>query len=97
MKNKNFQFYDQPRAAPIAVTFLISSKILRSQESGGLEAVRLGVFVLTVFAGLMIQALFVLPLIYFVFTGRRSPYKVLMNIGPALVTAFGTSSRYSSV
>ncbi|XP_032457530.1 excitatory amino acid transporter 3 [Nasonia vitripennis] len=85
------------KAAPIAVTFLISSKILRSQESGGLEAARLGIFVLTVFAGLLIQAFFVLPIIYFVCSGRRSPYKVLVKIGPALVTAFGTSSSTATV
>ncbi|XP_058809655.1 excitatory amino acid transporter 3-like isoform X2 [Phymastichus coffea] len=85
------------KAAPIAVIFLISSKILRGgEQSSGLEVARLGIFVLTVFAGLAIQALLVLPLIYLACT-RHSPYKIITSVGPALITAFGTSSSTATV
>ncbi|XP_014211276.1 excitatory amino acid transporter 3-like [Copidosoma floridanum] len=94
------------RAAPIAVVFLIASKILRSSrdhhhheqqyEEAALEAQRLGVFVSTVFAGLAIQALVALPLAYLAIA-YRSPYRLLAKIGPALATAFGTSSSTATV
>lgn len=85
------------RAAPLGVIFLISGKLLRGGEPSAsgyyTEATRLGIFVLTVFSGLAVQAFLLLPLIYFACTGR-SPYRLLGQIGPALVTAFGTSSRW---
>uniref|UniRef100_A0ABD2X6X3 Amino acid transporter n=1 Tax=Trichogramma kaykai TaxID=54128 RepID=A0ABD2X6X3_9HYME len=83
------------KSAPIAVVFLISSKLLRTEETQT-ELTRLLVFVATVLLGLAIQALLLLPLIYFIWMARW-PYKIIKNLGPALVTAFGTSSSTATV
>ncbi|XP_011495777.1 PREDICTED: excitatory amino acid transporter 1-like [Ceratosolen solmsi marchali] len=84
------------KSAPISVVFLISGKVLRSEESGATEMAHLVAFVGTVLAGLAIQALLVLPLVFFISTGH-SPYRILGAIGPALVNAFGTSSSTATV
>lgn len=83
------------RTVPLAMIFLISTKILRNNRENemNLELLRLGIYVLTVLGGLTIHACFNLPLLYFLVC-KSSPYRLLKKIGPALVTAFGTSSRY---
>lgn len=53
---------------------------------------QLGIYVSTVFLGLLIHGLIVLPSLYFIST-RQSPFRLLSKIGPAIVTALGTSSR----
>lgn len=72
--------------------FLIPGKMLEADDLLVMLS-RLGAYVVTVFAGLIIHGIIVLPLVYFAFT-RKSPFKILMKIGPAIVTACGTSSRY---
>lgn len=76
---------------PISAYFLISGKIVEVEDFDSLMK-RLGIYILTVFSGLLIQGLILLPLVYFVCT-RRSPYNIILKLGPAFVTAFGTSSR----
>ncbi|XP_076162781.1 excitatory amino acid transporter 3 [Ptiloglossa arizonensis] len=80
---------------PISILFLISAKILEVED---FESVlkQLGMYVLTVFTGLLIQGFVLLPLIYFICT-RQSPYKIIFNLGPAFATAFGTSSSTATV
>ncbi|XP_015518532.2 excitatory amino acid transporter 3 [Neodiprion lecontei] len=81
--------------APIAVVFLIPGKIL-SIEDFKVMIARLGIYVMTVFIGLIFHGFVTLPLIYFACT-RKSPYKIILKIGPAIVTACGTSSSTATV
>ena len=50
------------------------------------------VFLLTVLLGLFCHAVFVLPLLYFIFV-RKNPYKHMQKCTKALVTAFATNNR----
>ena len=79
------------RLVPISVLFLISAKILEVEDFDSVIK-RLGIYILTVFSGLLIQGFILLPLVYFICT-RQSPYSIIAKLGPAFVTAFGTSSR----
>lgn len=81
--------------APIAVLFLIPGKIL-SIDNFEVMIARLGLYVVTVLIGLIIHGFITLPLIYFICT-RKSPFKIISKIGPAIVTAFGTSSSTATV
>ncbi|XP_003486870.1 excitatory amino acid transporter 3-like isoform X1 [Bombus impatiens] len=80
---------------PISALFLISAKILEVEDFNSLIK-RLGIYILTVFSGLLIQGLILLPLVYFICT-RQSPYNVIVKLGPAFATAFGTSSSTATV
>ncbi|XP_046742669.1 excitatory amino acid transporter 3-like [Diprion similis] len=81
--------------APIAVVFLIPGKILGIEDFEVMIA-RLGIYVMTVFIGLIFHGFVTLPLIYFACT-RKSPFKIISKIGPAVVTACGTSSSTATV
>ena len=52
-----------------------------------------GLFVAVNFIGCFIQAFIVYPSLYF-FIVRKNPFTYLSGIVPAMITAFGTSSRY---
>ncbi|XP_076231330.1 excitatory amino acid transporter 3 [Calliopsis andreniformis] len=80
---------------PVSVLFLISAKIMEVEDFSGIMK-RLGIYVLTVFSGLIIQGFILLPLVYYICT-RKSPYKVMLKLGPAFATAFGTSSSTATV
>ncbi|XP_033363824.1 excitatory amino acid transporter 3-like isoform X1 [Bombus vosnesenskii] len=80
---------------PISALFLISAKILEVEDFNSLIK-RLGIYILTVFSGLLIQGLILLPLVYFMCT-RQSPYNIIVKLGPAFATAFGTSSSTATV
>ena len=62
-----------------------------SDISGTFES--LGMYILTVIVGLAIHSLIILPGLYFIFT-RKNPLKFFEGIMQALLTAFGTGSRY---
>ena len=49
-------------------------------------------FIVTTMVAAFFHALVVLPSIYFL-TVRKNPYRLLIGVGKALVTAFGTSSK----
>ncbi|CAK9815724.1 Excitatory amino acid transporter 3 [Anthophora quadrimaculata] len=80
---------------PISALFLISGKILEVDDFNSLIK-QLGIYILTVFSGLLIQGLILLPLVYFICT-RKSAYNIIFKLGPAFVTAFGTSSSTATV
>ncbi|XP_012288588.1 excitatory amino acid transporter 3 [Orussus abietinus] len=81
--------------APVGVLFLTVGRVLEIEDFSVMMA-RLGAYVCTVFAGLFIHGLFTLPLLHLICT-RRSPYKIIAKLGPALATAFGTSSSTATV
>ncbi|XP_014607911.1 PREDICTED: excitatory amino acid transporter 3-like [Polistes canadensis] len=81
--------------APIGAFFLISGRILEMKDFS-LIFKQLGAYILTVFIGLILQGLLILPTLYFLIT-RKSPYKIIMKLGPAFATAFGTSSSTATV
>ncbi|XP_034747146.1 excitatory amino acid transporter 3-like isoform X1 [Etheostoma cragini] len=74
---------------PVGVMFMIASNVLDIDEWETIF--KLGKFVFTVMTGLLIQAVIVLPLIYFLFT-RCSPMAVIRGVSPALMTALAISS-----
>lgn len=78
--------------SPIGVMFLVAGKTL---EMDSIKTVvsQLGLYFVTVLAGLFVQGFIILPILYFVLT-RQNPIKFLGNMGQPMATAFGTASRY---
>jgi Na+/H+-dicarboxylate symporter len=52
----------------------------------------LGLYMVTVIAGLLVHILVIVPVIFAVVT-RRNPYGFIAGMRSAVITAFGTSSR----
>ena len=85
----DFFFY---RLAPIGVCSLVAARIADMDDI--LKATeKLGLYILTVIGGLIIHALVVLPLVFFVVT-RKNPFTFMKGLTDALMTAFGISSRF---
>lgn len=72
--------------------FLICGNILYLDDPGAVGE-RLGMYMVTVLAGLFIHAVVTLPLLYFVIT-RKNPLLLFKGVLQAWVTALGTASRY---
>lgn len=79
------------RYAPIGILFLIAGKIAEMEDMGVVGG-QLGMYTITVIIGLLIHAIFVLPLLYFLVT-RKNPWVFIGGLIQALITALGTSSR----
>lgn len=79
------------RYSPIGICSLIAGKVA-SMESISDVLTKLGLYMATVISGLLIHAVIVLPLVYFIIT-RKNPFKFILGLRAALLTAFGTSSR----
>lgn len=90
----NINYYQHlfSRFSPIGICSLIAGKLAGMEDiKDNLES--LGLYMLTVIVGLLIHALFTLPIIYFVIV-RKNPLHFFFGMGSALLTAFGTSSRF---
>ena len=76
---------------PLGIASLIARKLVEVESYTALVQ-DFGLYMVIVLAGLIIHALIVLPLIYFIIT-RRNPFAMIGRISQALLIAFGTSSR----
>ncbi|XP_037027113.1 excitatory amino acid transporter 3-like [Bradysia coprophila] len=81
--------------SPVGIFFLTMSQIVKMENLADIAG-KLGLYFLTVTAGLSIQGLVVLPIIYFALT-RANPYKFFGGLSQALMTAFGTSSSSATL
>uniref|UniRef100_A0A8C5LMI5 Amino acid transporter n=1 Tax=Leptobrachium leishanense TaxID=445787 RepID=A0A8C5LMI5_9ANUR len=81
--------------APIGILFLIAGKIAEMEDMGVVGG-QLGMYTITVIVGLLIHAIFVLPLLYFLVT-RKNPWVFIAGILQALITALGTSSSSATL
>lgn len=79
--------------SPIGIFFLIVSQIIEMDDLN-VVAGKLGLYLLTVIGGIIFHGFVILPLIYYAFT-RKNPYVFIVGMGQAIVTAFGTGSRYT--
>ena len=84
--------------APLGIFCLVASRFGKAQADGQflqLLKVQAG-YMLTVLAGLGIHALITLPAILFLVT-RRNPYRFMMQMSQALLTAFSTASSTATL
>ena len=79
------------RYSPVGIMFLICGKILELDDIATI-AQRLGLYIVTVVAGLVVHACISLPLVYFAFT-RKNPLLLMKGVFQAWLTALATASR----
>ncbi len=84
--------------APIGVFALVATRIGRAGGWGPFahELQALGLYAITVIAGLLVHGVFTLPAILFLL-GRRSPWRFLKDMAEPLVLAFSTASSSATL
>lgn len=75
--------------------FLVAGKILDMHDPAHLGE-KLGMYFITVLAGLFVHGLILLPLFYFVIT-RKNPFTYIRGLLQALVIALATSSSSATL
>ncbi|CAF0916624.1 unnamed protein product [Adineta ricciae] len=80
---------------PIGIFFLIAAKMLEMDNLADFVG-SLGLYMVTVLAGLFIHGLIILPLLLFIIT-RINSFKYIRGMSQALVTAFGTASSSATL
>lgn len=81
--------------SPIGICSMIAVKLAAMDDI--LEALRLvGMYMVTVIVGLLIHVLVVLPIIYCAIT-RKNPFRFMIGMREAMVTAFGTDSSSATL
>lgn len=80
---------------PIGVAFLVMPRIIGVEDAGQLFR-SLGFFTLLIIIGLSIHGFLILPAIYYSIT-KKNPYRFIVNMSEALLTAFGTASSTATL
>uniref|UniRef100_A0A3B5KX73 Amino acid transporter n=1 Tax=Xiphophorus couchianus TaxID=32473 RepID=A0A3B5KX73_9TELE len=80
---------------PFGIVFLVAGKILDMHDPAHLGE-KLGMYFITVLAGLFVHGLILLPLFYFFFT-RKNPFAYIRGLLQALVIALATSSSSATL
>ena len=83
------------RLSPIGIASILAGRIV-SMEDPKAEFTQLGWYMLTVLVGLAIHGFIVLPALYLVIT-RSNPFKLMVKMSQAMLTALGTASRLGSL
>ena len=86
------------RLAPVGIFCLVAGRFGQAQLEGNFATVlqQIAYFVLAVLVGLAIHAFVTLPLIYYLVT-RRNPYRFMLDMMQALLTAFSTASSSATL
>ena len=87
---------------PIGLIFLISNKIMSIDEDQVEIWTALGWHIFTTVVAILMHALIFIPLIYYgvhkYWNGKQlNPYKYLLGVAQAIVTAFGTASSAATL
>ena len=84
--------------APLGIFCLVAARFGEAALDGKFldEIKQIGWYMLTVLAGLGIHALVTLPAIFWIFR-RQNPYKYMMELAKALLTAFSTASSSATL
>ncbi|ESO07255.1 hypothetical protein HELRODRAFT_110739 [Helobdella robusta] len=81
--------------SPIGIIFLIAHEIIR-MDNPMASLFSLGWYMLTVLVGLLTHGFIVLPLIYFIAV-RKNPFRYMLQMSQAMLTAFGTASSSATL
>ena len=86
------------KIAPLGIFCLVAARFGKAQAKGEFLTLlsQTGKYVASVLIGLGIHAFATLPLIYWIFT-RRNPYRFLIRMSQALLTAFSTASSSATL
>lgn len=86
------------RIAPLGIFCLVAARFGKAQLEGQfLELIRVQFYyMITVMAGLAIHAFVTLPLMLWIFT-RRNPYRFMLQMSQAVLTAFSTASSTATL
>ncbi len=86
------------KLAPLGIFCLVAARFGEAQAEGKFleEIRRTGWYFMTVIIGLGIHGFGTLPLIYWIFT-RKNPYRFMVHMGQALLTAFSTASSSATL
>lgn len=82
--------------APIGIASLLMERMGKAGADFWPEVQRLGWYMATVLGGLAIHVLVVLPAIYW-FVKRRNPFRYMLGMAQALLTAFSTASSSATL